>query len=303
MGQCLSSRPNISVKIADLLITSAAQYVGGRVSSAKSASVEQIMADRTFKYSDGVAYERGMAPWSRLAGDAFLEWLAPTDGLQWVDVGCGNGAFTDLVVQKCHPSAVEGIDPSEGQLDFARNRPSAHLANFRQGDAMALPFPEDSFDIAVMALVIFFVPDPAKGVAEMLRVVRPGGAVAAYAWDALRCGSPNEPIWDEMRTLGITPTLPPTAEASRMESMRELWTSAGLEEVETRELLVQRTFKDFDEFWASTTTGSLGPQIAQLSTEGLNELKTRVRARLPMDVEGCITLGARANAAKGRVPS
>jgi ubiquinone/menaquinone biosynthesis C-methylase UbiE len=167
------------------------------------------MSDKTFKYNDGTAYERGMAPWSRSAGDVFLDWLAPSDGLGWVDVGCGNSAFTELIVQKCHPIAVEGIDPSEGQLEFARNRASAQLANFRQGDAMALPFPEDSFDVATMALVIFFVPDPAKGVAEMLRVIRPGGTVTTYAWDALRCGSPNEPIWDEMRTLGVTPTLPP----------------------------------------------------------------------------------------------
>jgi ubiquinone/menaquinone biosynthesis C-methylase UbiE len=242
------------------------------------------MSDKTFKYNDGTAYERGMAPWSRSAGDVFLDWLAPSDGLGWVDVGCGNGAFTELIVQKCHPIAVEGIDPSEGQLEFARNRASAQLANFRQGDAMALPFSEDSFDVATMALVIFFVPDPAKGVAAMLRVVRPGGTVTTYAWDVLRCGSPNEPIWDEMRTLGVTPTLPPSAKASQMESMRDLWTSAGLEATETREILVQRTFEDFDEFWASTTTGSIGPQIAQMSVEDLNELKTRVRARLPMDV-------------------
>jgi ubiquinone/menaquinone biosynthesis C-methylase UbiE len=135
--------------------------------------VEKIMSDKTFKYNDGTAYERGMAPWSRLVGDVFPDWLALSDGLGWVDVGCGNGAFTELIMQKCHPIAVEGIDPSEGQLEFARNRASAQLANFRQGDAMALPFPEDSFDAATKALVIFFVPDPAKGVAEMLRVVRP----------------------------------------------------------------------------------------------------------------------------------
>ena len=141
-----------------------------------------------------------------------------------------------------------------------------------------------------------------ESVAEMLRVVRPGGTVTTYAWDVLRCGSPNEPIWDEMRTLGVTPTLPPSAKASQMESMRDLWTSAGLEATETREILVQRTFEDFDEFWANTTTGSIGPQIAQMSVEDLNELKTRVRARLPMDVNKRITLSARANAAKGRVP-
>src|SRR6185369_2343703 len=99
------------------------------------------------------------------------------------DVGCGSGAFTETIVERCAPSAVQGIDPSEAQLEFARTRPIEHVAQFRQGDAMAQPFPDGTFDVAVMALVIFFVPEPAKGVAEMRRVVAPGGMVAAYAWD------------------------------------------------------------------------------------------------------------------------
>jgi ubiquinone/menaquinone biosynthesis C-methylase UbiE len=75
---------------------------------------------------------------------------------------------------------VHGIDPSEAQLDFARTRPGVRAAEFGLGDAMALPFADDRFDVAVMALVIFFVSDPAKGVAEMARMIRPGGEVAAY---------------------------------------------------------------------------------------------------------------------------
>jgi ubiquinone/menaquinone biosynthesis C-methylase UbiE len=92
--------------------------------------------------------------------------------LKWIDVGCGNGAFTELVVERCAPAEVQGIDPSEGQLTFARTRPAARVAKFGRGDAMVLPFSADTFDVATMALVIFFVPDPAKGVAEMVQVVR-----------------------------------------------------------------------------------------------------------------------------------
>jgi len=78
------------------------------------------------------------------------------------DVGCGNGAFTELVVERCAPAEVHGIDPSEEQLKYARARPATRMAEFRQGDAMVLPFPDNSFDLAVMAPVIFFVPDPPK---------------------------------------------------------------------------------------------------------------------------------------------
>src|SRR4030088_3356668 len=163
---------------------------------------------------DGAGQRRMVGAWSRLAGQFFLDWIAPRPGLRWVDVGCGNGAFTELVVEKCAPAEVQGIDPSEGQLKDARARPATRRADFRQGDAMALPFPANKFDAAVMALVIFFVPDPAKGVAEMVRVVCPGGIVAAYAWDLLGGGFPQEQIRAEMRSLGLTPPLPPSAAAS-----------------------------------------------------------------------------------------
>src|SRR5215470_15101933 len=124
-----------------------------------------------------------MGTWSRAAGEIFLDWLAPSQGLRWIDVGCGSGAFTELLVERCAPAEVEGIDPSEAQLSFARARPAAQIARFRQADALALPFPGARFDVAVMALVIFFVPDPSAGVSEMARVVCPGGTVATYVWD------------------------------------------------------------------------------------------------------------------------
>jgi ubiquinone/menaquinone biosynthesis C-methylase UbiE len=261
------------------------------------------MAEQKIRFDDGAAYERMMGTWSRLVGNIFLDWLAPRAGLRWIDVGCGNGAFTELLVERCAPAEVQGIDPSEGQLAFARTRPAARVAEFRQGDAMALPFPERRFDAAVMALVIFFVPDPAKSVAEMARVVCPGGTVAAYAWDVLGGGFPMEPVQAEMRAMGIKPMLPPSAAASRMEALRDLWTGAGLEAVETREISVQRTFADFDDFWTTTLMGSsVGPTIAAMSSIDADRLKSGVRARLPADAAGRITYGARANAIKGRLP-
>src|SRR5262249_2214410 len=207
------------------------------------------MAEPQIRFDDGLSYERYMGDWSRRVGDVFLDWLAAPSGLKWIDVGCGNGAFTELLVERCAPTFVNGIDPSEAQLDFARKRLAARRAKFDRGDAMALPFSVDAFDAATMALVIFFVPDPAKGVAEMARVVRPGGMVAAYAWDMLGGGFPLEPIRIEMRAMGLTVLSPPSYEASRIEVLRDLWNCAGLDEVEMREITVQRTFPDFEDFW------------------------------------------------------
>jgi SAM-dependent methyltransferase len=260
------------------------------------------MVTDEIRFDDGAAYERYMGKWSRLVGETFLDWLAPRSGLRWLDVGCGNGAFTELLVERCAPASVQGVDPSEGQLVYARTRPLSQVAQFRQGDAMALPFPDDTFDVAVMPLVIFFVPDPARGVAEMVRVVRPGGTVTAYAWDMPGGGFPYEVLHVEMRGLGVPVPEPPSPGASRIEAMRDLWTRAGLDAVETRQITVQRTFAGLDDYWTTILGGpSVGPKLAAMTSEDRTVLKARLRTRLPADTAGRITCSARANAVKGRV--
>ncbi len=262
------------------------------------------MAETQFRFDDGAAYERMMGTWSRIAGATFLDWLAPPTSMKWIDVGCGNGAFTELIVERYAPAEVQGIDQSDGQLVFARTRPAARVAKFGRGDAMALPFSAGMFDAAVMALVIFFIPEPAKGVAEMARVVRPGGTVAAYAWDVLGGGLPMEPIRAEMRALGCKPPSAPHDEASRIAALRDLWTGAGLNAVKTTEIIARRTFADFDDFWTTNLMGSSIPQaLAAMASTDVELLKSRVRARLPTDATGRITLSARANAVQGRVPN
>ncbi len=254
------------------------------------------------RFDDGAAYERYMGVWSKLAGEVFLDWLAPKPDLRWLDVGCGNGAFTEMVVERCAPKSVQGVDPSEAQLAYARTRPASRVAQFRQGDAMALPYPDDAFDVAVMPLVIFFVPDPAQGVAEMARVVCPGGAVAAYAWDMEGGGFPYEALHEEIRGMGFEVPVPPNADASRIEVMQELWTGANLDSLETRGITVQRTFADMDDYWTTILGGaSVSATLATMTTEELAILKERMRAHLPLNATGRITYAARANAVKGRV--
>jgi SAM-dependent methyltransferase len=253
------------------------------------------------RFDDGAAYERYMGKWSQLAGETFLDWLAPPSGLRWLDVGCGNGAFTEMILERCAPVSVDGIDPSEAQLAYARARPASRVARFRQGDAMALPFDDNTFDAAVMPLVIFFVPDPSKGVAEMARVVGPGGMVTAYAWDMSGGGFPYETLHAEMRALGVDVPVPPSRDASRIDAMLELWTAAGLDAVGTREIAVQRTFADFDDYWATVLGApSAGRQLAAMTAADRSALTARMRELLPSDVDGRITYSARANAIKGR---
>jgi len=261
-----------------------------------------LMAGPQIRFEDGAAYERMMGVWSRLAGEVFLDWLAPPSGWRWIDVGCGSGAFTQLVVERCTPAEVQGIDPSDAQLAYARSRGVAHVAQFHVGDALALPFPGNRFDVAVMALVVFFVPDPEMGVAEMARVVRPGGIVASYTWDILHGGFPNEPLMASMRETGRPPPLPPSAAASEMDALETLWAGAGLDEIESKEITVWRTFRDFDGFWSTSTLGTnVRAMIAGMSAREIEDAQSRARKHVTVDPSGTITCKARANAIKGRV--
>ena len=254
------------------------------------------------RFDDGAAYERMMGVWSRLAGDVFLDWLAPKPSLTWLDVGCGNGAFSELIVTCAKAATVHGIDPSEGQLSFARSRPHADKMQLRQGVATELPYGDDSFDAAAMALVLFFVPDPAKGVAEMARVVKPGGSVSAYAWDILGGGFPQERVFQALRAMGHAPAHPPSVEAARLEAMQGLWRDAGLVDVETRVITVERTYDSFDDLWSTLVTSpSVKASMAKMPPAQGDELKNKVRAAFPAAADGSITYPAWANAVKGRV--
>lgn len=261
------------------------------------------MTEPAIRFDDGAAYERFMGIWSRLAGAQFLDWLAPAPRLRWLDVGCGNGAFSEMLAQRTEPLSLDGIDPSPEQIRFAKARATTRLADFRTGDAMDLPYANASVDAAVMALVIFFVPDPAKGVAEMARVTRPGGSVSAYAWDLPGGGFPYAMLQDALRAQGRSPVMPPQAAVAALDALQAVWTGAGLAEVETTVLTVQRRYSGFDDFWETALLGpSLAPALAKMAPADVEAMREFVRARLPVEADGGIVCTARAHAVRGRVP-
>jgi SAM-dependent methyltransferase len=260
------------------------------------------MSDAGQMFSDGKTYERMMGRWSKRVGVQFLDWLDAPKGLHWLEVGCGNGAFTEELIAHSAPRAVDAIDPSEGQLAFARTRPAAKLAQFRLGDAQALPFADKSFDAAAMALVITFVPDPAKAVAEMARVVAPGGIVATYMWDVAGGGLPLAPVGRALKARGKDYARASEA-AAKQDTMQALWQGAGLQAVETRVIRITVNFASFDDFCASNLVpvGPSGQVIAKMPPAEMDALKAHLRAHLPIAADGSIAYEAFANAVKGRV--
>jgi SAM-dependent methyltransferase len=255
-------------------------------------------------FTDGAAYERFMGRWSRAAGAIFLDWVAPPSGAHWLDIGCGTGVFTELALDTCSPATVVAVDPSAAQIELARNKPVAQRADFRVADAQMLPFSDGAFDVVASALVINFIPDRPRALAEMCRVTHADGVVAGYVWDFAAERSPGSPIRSGLIQIGAKPPLAPGTEDSRLEALRALFTEGGLKDVATRTIEVTMSFPDFNDFWR-TQTPSYSPSgkvIAALSKTDREKLMESVRTGLPVGPDGSIVYSARANAIKARVP-
>ncbi len=258
------------------------------------------MSSAPTQFTDGEAYEKLMGRWSLLVGQQFLSWLNVPANKDWLDVGCGNGAFTEVIAAKAQPKTITGIDPAAAQIAYAKTRAGASTANFQLGDAQALPFAADQFDVAAMALVISFIPDAAKAASELARVVKPGGTVATYMWD-LPAGVPVGPIYKTLAKLGHPAPLPPNPAIAKLDALQNLWQTVGLGAVETKVLTIEVSFKSFDEFWQSNSI-PIGPQgkfIEALPQAVRDELQAELKAQLPTQADGRIVYQSFANAVKG----
>ena len=260
------------------------------------------MAEAKSHFTDGEAYERQMGPWSRAAGEVFLDWLSLPDGLRWLDVGCGTGSFTELVLDRSAPSAVSAVDPAKDQIAYARGRPWSSRVEFRLGAAETLPFRDGEFDVAVMALVITHLSEPGKAIAEMKRVVGPGGTIAAYVWD--RPGHPQEPLIDALDTLGLERGRSRGHQNSEIDMLTDLLGASILDEIASRPIEIEVTFKDFSDYWTSQTqlANRFVRAVWAMSANQLEQLKASLQEELSTDGDDRIAYIARAVAVKGQVP-
>jgi SAM-dependent methyltransferase len=253
----------------------------------------------------GTSYEPYVGRWSRLVARKFVAALdVPADN-RWLDVGCGTGALTQIILETAAPSEVSGVDSSQGYLDHARHRVSDRRARFDLGDARSLPFETTTFDAVVSGLVLNFVPETALTVAEMARVTRRGGVVAAYVWDYAGEMQLMRHFWDAAAALEpAARTLDEGrrfAHLCRPEPLSALWTGAGLRDVTVWAIDIPTRFRDFDDYW-SPFLGGQGPApgyAMSLSDEQRAALRDALRANLPTAADGSIPLAARAWAVRG----
>ncbi len=260
------------------------------------------MADR---WSDGGAYERYIGRWSRLVAREFVAWLEQDQGLEWLDVGCGTGALTQVVLDVAEPEAVKGVDASEAYVETASRAVNTSRADFAVCDARALCVKSASYDVAVSGLCLNFVPDPVQAVAEMVRAVRPGGTVATYLWD-YAAGMEMIRYFFEA-AVAVRPEAAELDEGRRFplcqpDVMRQLFEGAGLQHVVTRPIDVPTVFESFEDYWEPFLggQGAAPGYAASLGPDELEDLRRELRSRLPRGVDGSISLRARAWAVKGR---
>jgi len=226
----------------------------------------------TFSVSNAAGYEQLMGRWSQKLAPRFIDFAGIADGERILDVGCGTGSLSFALAKAVDLSEIDAIDYSPVFVEALTRRNTNPRIKIRQADACALPFEDGTFDRALALLVLHFVPDAAKAVAEMRRVVRPGGVVAAAVWDHLG-GMPG------MRVM--IDTVAVLSEAGRQlrsrycfqpmmrpGELKQTFLQQGLADVMETELMIRMDYQNFDDYWGPIAAGEgpLGRYIATLDT-------------------------------------
>jgi SAM-dependent methyltransferase len=255
-------------------------------------------------WASGNAYEQYIGRWSRPIAREFIAWLGAPRGKRWLEIGCGTGALSTVILELAEPALVEACDPSESHVSHARNALRDRRIKFSTGTVESLDLPADSVDVIVSGLVLNFMPDPAQGLAEMLRIARKGGTVAAYVWDYAGKMELVRYFWDAASS--IDPASAALDEGNRFPlcrpyPMKKAFASAGIAGTEISPIDIRTKFESFEDYWVPFLGGQ-GPApgyAMSLPEEERMLLRERLRERLPIAVDGSILLTARAWAIKG----
>ncbi len=247
---------------------------------------------------DAAAYDSFMGRYSVLLAPQLADLAGVSDGQRALDIGCGTGVLTRELVERLGPSSVSAVDPSSPFVAAVRDRyPEVDV---QLSGAERLPFPNDSFDAALAQLVVLFMSDPAAGVAEMARVTRPDGVVAACVWDHAGGQGPLSKFWRAARDLDPAVEDESTFAGTGEGQLAELLRAIGLRRVDEVPLTVTLEHPTFEEWWEPFTlgVGPAGAHVAGLSETSRVELRERCRRALPRPP---FVVTARAWAARGSV--
>lgn len=251
------------------------------------------------------SYEYFMGRWSRLVAQSFLAWLSASPRLKWLDVGCGTGALSEIIISKYKPAKLTAIDQSQNYVMAAQKR-LGNQAICRIGDAADLPLETSSVNLAVSGLVLNFISEKEKALSEMIRVTIKGDVVAVYVWDYGGKMDFLKKFWDTVAELD--PNASHLHEGNRFQdstdwALKELFKKSGLKDIDIASIEIETHFRDFDDYW-KPFLGGQGPAptyVLSLEKPERNMLRNVLYERLPIRSDGSIPMVARAWAAKGKV--
>jgi ubiquinone/menaquinone biosynthesis C-methylase UbiE len=248
------------------------------------------------------AYERQRGRSSKILAPLFVDFVGVRGEV--LDVGCGTGALTFAIAKNPAVPKIIGIDLSEAFLAYARSKTDDPRIQFEQGDAHKLPFADGSFDCCLALLVMSFITDAPKAAAEMRRVTRPGGVVATAMWDTTGGNELNDALSDAAAVIDPNVNLL-TGTYGTAEELTSLWVSAGLNEVQVKNIVFACGFSSFDDFWQPLTEGQgpAGAYLRRISEDHRTALRERLRQNLFGNrADGPFTLNAKAWAVRGVAP-
>jgi len=257
-------------------------------------------------WKSGDPYEYFMGRWSRLVAQLFVEWLSPESGLKWLDVGCGSGALSEVIILGFEPAELIALDQSEGFINAVRDR-LGDKAQYKVGNALDLPLVNDSINACVSGLVLNFIPNPLKSLAEMRRVTTVGGHVAVYVWDYAGTMGFLTHFWNAADKLN--PAVAKLHERHRFpdsnaDGLKSLFEKTGFVGIDIVPIDIETTFQNFDDYWKPFLGGQgpAGTYVQSLEESDRERLRVALNESLPVQDDGAIYMRARAWAAKGRVP-
>jgi SAM-dependent methyltransferase len=242
------------------------------------------------------AYDRYMGRYSEQLAPTFVDFAGVGAGQMVLDVGCGPGALTAEFVRRLGPDAVAAVDPSEPFIAAARARHPG--VDVRRSSAEDLPYPDSAFDATLAQLVVHFMADPVAGLAEMARVTRAEGVVAACVWDFAGERAPISAFWHAALELDADADDESGLAGARAGHLAELFRAAGLTDIEEAVLSSNVSFASFEEWWEPFTfgVGPAGIYAGGLGEAELSAIRERCRQLLP---QAPFTLTAHAWAARG----
>ena len=236
-----------------------------------------------FTVQHAAGYEQLMGRWSQKLAPLFIDFVGIANGEKILDVGCGTGSLTFALARAADLGEIDAIDYSPVFVEETIRRNSDPRIKVRQADASALPFADRAFDRALALLVLHFVPEAGKAVAEMRRVVRPGGVVAAAVWDHLG-GMPGmrmmidtaAALSESGRQLRGRYCFQPMMQPGEM---KQTFVEQGLADVTETQLMIRMDYENFEDYWAPFAAGEgpLGKYVAALAAAERARLEAAVR--------------------------